>query len=103
MPQAGQIQESLDLPKHKLKQDVSTKWNSTLYMVESILKQKMALAAYAAENSIAQLTPTQLELTKRIVVVLYPVEEITQSIFKETAVLFVVIPNIQVLLWSWEK
>ena len=71
------IQENLDLPKHKLKQDVSTRWNSTLYMVESILEQKMALAAYAAENSIVQLTPTQLELAKRIVVVLSPVEEIT--------------------------
>ena len=97
------IQENLDLPKHKLKQDVSTRWNSTLYMVESILEQKMALAAYAAENSIVQLTPTQLELAKRIVVVLSPVEEITQSISKETAALSVVIPNIRVLLRSWEK
>ena len=89
--------------KHKLKQDVSTRWNSTLYMVESILEQKMALAAYAAENSIAQFTPTQLELAKRIVVVLSPVEEITQSISKETATLSVVIPNIRVLLRAWEK
>ena len=97
------IQENLDLPKHKLKQDVSTRWNSTLYMVESILEQKMALAAYAAENSIVQLTPTQLELAKTIVVVLSPVEEITQSISKETAALSVVIPNIRVLLRSWEK
>ena len=97
------IQENLDLPKHKLKQDVSTRWNSTLYKVESILEQKMALAAYAVENSIVQYTPTQLELAKRIVVVLSPVEEITQSISKETAVLSVVIPNIRVLLQSWKK
>jgi len=29
-------------------------------MAESVLKQKMALAAYAAENNIQQLTPNQL-------------------------------------------
>ena len=73
------------------------------YMVESVLEQKMVLAAYSTENSIAQLTPTQLELAKRIVLVLSPVEEITQSISKETATLSVVIPNIHVLLRSWEK
>ena len=72
-------------------------------MVESILEQKMALAAYAAENSIVQLIPTQLEFAKRIVIVPSPVEETTQSISKETAALSVVIPNIQVLLRSWEK
>ena len=98
-----QIQENLDLSKHKLIQDVSTRWNSTLYMVESILEQKMALAAYAAENNIAQLTPMQLEIARRMVLVLSPVEEITQSISKETATLSVVIPNIRVLLRSWEK
>ena len=70
---------------------------------ESILEQKMALAAYSTENSIAQLTPVQLELAKRIVLVLSPVEEVTKSISKETATLSVVIPNIRALLWSWEK
>ena len=63
----------------------------------------MALAAYAAENSIVQLTATQLEPAKRIVVVLSPVEEITQLISKETAALSVVILNMRVLLRSWEK
>ena len=63
----------------------------------------MALAAYAAENNIAQLTPMQLEIARRMVFVLSPVEEITQSISKETATLSVVIPNIRVLLRSWEK
>ena len=99
----AQIQDNLNLPKHKLKQDVSTRWNSALYMVESILEQKMALAAYAVENNITQLTPTQLEIAKRMVLVLTPVEEITQSISKETATLSVVIPNIRALLRTWEK
>ena len=99
----AQIQENLDLPKHTLKQDVSTRWNSTLYMVEFILEQKMALAAYAAENNIQQLTPSQLEIARKMALVLSPVEEVTKSIGKETATLSVVIPYIRVLLRSWEK
>ena len=63
----------------------------------------MALAAYTAENNMAQLTPMQLEIARRMVLVLSPVEEITQSISKETATLSVVIPNIRVLLRSWEN
>lgn len=62
------IQESLNIPRHKLKQDVSTRWNSTLYMFQSILEQKMALAAYCAENdSIQQLSTYQLGLVKKCV------------------------------------
>ena len=44
-------------------------------MVESILEQKMALAACSTENSIAQLTPAQLEFAKRIELLLSPVED----------------------------
>ena len=60
-------------------------------------------AAYAAENSIVQHTPTQLKLANRIIELLSPVKEITQSISKGTAALSVVILNIRVLLQSWEK
>ena len=72
------IQENLQLPKHKLKQDVVTRWNSTLHMLESILEQ-MALAAYAANNNVQHLTAKQLEMTRRMVLVLCPVEEITNG------------------------
>ena len=37
-----------DRPKN-LQQDVSTCWNSTFYMMESLLEQKRALAIYAAD------------------------------------------------------
>ena len=43
------IQDRLQLKQHRLKQDVSTRWNSTLYMLQVILEQKMALAACATE------------------------------------------------------
>ena len=75
------IQESLNIPQHKLIQDVSTRWNSTYHMMKSIQEQKMALAAYAAENSsIQQLSSHQLDLLKKCIEVLGPIEEITRSI-----------------------
>lgn len=47
-----QIQERLELPCHCLKQDEPTRWNSSLYMLQTILEQKMALAAYSSEHGI---------------------------------------------------
>ena len=87
-------------PKHKLKQDFVTRWNSTLYTLESNLEQKMVLAAYAADNNIQHLTANQLEMAARTVLVLSPAEEMTQAVSKETATL---IPHIRVLLRSWER
>ena len=52
---------------------------------------------------ISQLTATQLEIAKKMVLVLSSVKGITNSISKEISMLSVVIPNIQVLLRSWEK
>ena len=62
----------------------------------------MALAAYAADN-IQHLTVNQLEMARRMVLLLSRVEEITQAISKETATLSFVIPDIRVLLRSWER
>ena len=98
------IQESLNVPQHKLKSDVVTRWNSTLYMFESVLEQKTALAAYCAETgSIQQLTPHQLELMKKCVDVLSPVEEITRSISADLASISIVIPYIRILTRTLEK
>ena len=36
-----EICECLGIDKHKLQQDEPTRWNSTLYMLESVHKQKM--------------------------------------------------------------
>ena len=54
-------------------------------MMKSIQEQKMALAAYAAEsNSIQQLSSHQLDLLKKCIEVLSPIEEITRSIYLQT-------------------
>ena len=52
-------------------------------MIQSILEQKMALAAYTAENDILQpppLTTNQLEIVQKMMLVLSPIEEITRAI-----------------------
>jgi len=36
----------------------------------------MALAAYATEYAIPQLTPNQLDLTSKVIAALHPIEEI---------------------------
>ena len=58
-----EIHECLDIPKHKLQQDDQTRWNSTLFMLDSIYEQKMVLAAYATEHGgITMLNNHQLEI-----------------------------------------
>jgi len=74
-----EIQQNLGLPQHRLEQDEPTWWNSTLYMLQSITEQKMALAAYSSEFGLTQLSSYQLELVNRITAALTPVEEITKS------------------------
>ena len=93
--QLKEIQESLRLPTHRLKQDEPTRWNSTQYMLQSILEQKMALGAYATEHSITQLTSNQLDLITKTVKVLSPIEEITNSISTDEASASVIIPFIR--------
>ena len=41
-----EIQDNLQLQKHHLKQDEPTRWNSTPYMLQVLIEQKMALATY---------------------------------------------------------
>ncbi len=44
------IQRDLKMPTKRLHQDVATRWNSTFYMVESLLEQKRPISAYGADH-----------------------------------------------------
>lgn len=92
-----EIQGNLSIPEHRLKQDVVTRWNSTLYMLKSVQEQKMALAAYSVENNIPQLTSNQLDLVNKLITLLTPVEEITQSISSDDSSASVIIPFVRAL------
>ena len=64
----------------------------------------MALAAYCAETgSIQQLTPHQLELMRKCVDILSPIEEITRSISADLASISIVIPYVRILTRTLEK
>ena len=94
------IQLDLGLPQYCFKQDVAIRWNSTLYMLQSILSQKVALAAYSTEkDEIQHLSSHQLEIIQKVITVLKPVEDITQSISSEKAI---IIPYIRAPR-SWEN
>ena len=91
------------MPQLCLKQDIVTRWNSTLYMLQSIIAQKVALAAYTTENDdIPQLSSHQLEIIDKVIMVLQPVEDITKSISSEKASVSVIIPFVRALR-SWEN
>lgn len=88
------IQSSLGIPQHRLQQDVTTRWNSSLYMLQSILEQKVALAAYAAECSdIPQLSPHQFNIIEKTIAVLSPIESITKSVSSQDASVSIIIPG----------
>lgn len=44
------LQEENNLPKHKLIQNVPTRWNSTYHMLERMFEQKKAIVMYVLDN-----------------------------------------------------
>lgn len=74
---------------------VQTRWNSSLYMLQSLLQQKRALSVFAAERTLpATLTAHQWELMNKTADVLSPFEELTRDVSRETATAADVIPAI---------
>ncbi|KAI7814064.1 putative zinc finger BED domain-containing protein 4-like [Triplophysa rosa] len=92
------IQRELHLPVKRLQQDVKTRWNSTFYMIQSMLEQKRALSAFAADHELpATLTANQWGLLEKTVIVLSPFEELTRAINSSQSSTADVIPAIVVL------
>ena len=75
------IQEHSGVPQHCLQEDVHTRWNSSLYMVKSVIEQEVSLAAYAMETEITSYTVTYpTGLSRKVVATLSPIEELAKSI-----------------------
>lgn len=84
------IQMDLKMDVKRLQQDVQTRWNRSLYMLQSLLQQKRALSVFAAERTLPAALPAhQWELMNKTAEVLCP--------FQETATAADVIPAITVL------
>ena len=72
-------------------------------MIQSVVEQKMAIAAYGADGSIPVLTASQLDIATKVINILTPIEEITRNISAETASISQVIPLVRALTKVLEK
>lgn len=70
-------------------------------MLQSISEQKVALAAEYSD--ILQLSAHQLSIIEKIISVLKPIEDTTQSISSDKASVSLIIPFIRALRKSWES
>lgn len=92
------LQKQLGMKEARLQQDVPTRWNSTFYIMQSLMEQKRALAAYAVDFELpAFLTPHQWALIENMVTILSPCEQLTKDISSASATAADVIPSIQAL------
>ncbi|KAI2645826.1 Zinc finger BED domain-containing protein 4 [Labeo rohita] len=80
------IQGQLSQPIKRLQQDVQTRWNSTYYMLQSLIEQKRVLGVYVSEHEL----PT--------VAILAPFEELTKKVSSYDTLASDVIPAVTVLV-----
>ena len=71
----NEIRRKLKLPEHHLEQDEPTRWNLSLYMLQSVMEQKMALAAYGSDRSTTVLTSMQLDIATKVISILSPMKK----------------------------
>lgn len=92
------LQEKLNQPKLKMIQECVTRWNSTLYMLERVLKNKDSLCLYASTNNkISQLTSEEWITVEKLITLLRPFEEITKELSAANISISSVIPLLATL------
>lgn len=99
------IQEELQLPIKRLKQDIPTRWNSTFYLLERLSEQKRAISLYCVdvESKLVNLNQNQWNLIENCVSVLKPFEEVTQKMSYADSIISEVIPTVNMLLHYLKK
>ncbi|XP_040065055.1 zinc finger BED domain-containing protein 4-like [Ixodes scapularis] len=103
MSKLAEIQRRQNLPQHQLLQDVPTRWNSTLYMVERLCEQRRAVTEFFEDSSKHHLTPEQWMLLKTLITVLRPFEEATRLVCMDDATLGQVLPLLKFIERSLER
>ncbi|XP_025752745.1 zinc finger BED domain-containing protein 4-like [Oreochromis niloticus] len=92
------IQLQINHPVKQLQQGVQTRWNSTFYMIQSLIEQKRALGIFVSEYGLPDtLTAHQWTLLEKVISVLGPFEELTRKVSSSDAMAADVIPAVTVL------
>ncbi|KAL1268495.1 hypothetical protein QQF64_033858 [Cirrhinus molitorella] len=83
-------QELLQLPNHKLIQDISTRWNSSYNMIERYLEQHTAVFSAITEktlkkNVIVILSENDVRLAENVITVLKPLKTVTTLMCTESS------------------
>ncbi|XP_012565554.2 zinc finger BED domain-containing protein 4-like [Hydra vulgaris] len=92
------IQEQLGTNKHRLIQDITTRWNSSYDMIERMLDQKVPLATYIADHPTqSTLNSFQWDLLDKVLHILEPFKTLTINFSKHESYLSDVIPSIMAL------
>ena len=96
--QLEDVQIELGMKIKRFQQDVQTRWNSTYYMMQSLLEQRRALAMYATDYDLpATLTLSQWGVMENMLSILAPFEEMTRDISSAAACVSTVIPSVLAL------
>lgn len=92
------IQRDLGLPEHGMIQSVSTRWNSTLHMLQRMMEQRRALSLYCGEyGGFTMPTAHQWDLVSSLIEILVPIEEVTLQVSHSDSSASCIIPCIAVL------
>nr|XP_012217189.1 PREDICTED: zinc finger BED domain-containing protein 1-like [Linepithema humile] len=92
----------------KFIQDVSTQWNSTLYMLERflVLKEYVYLVTLKCRNIPEMLTRDEIQLLKNLVCLLTPIERVIREIsgdtYPTTSLIIPIIHCMEEAIHSWE-
>lgn len=99
-----EIQKQLDLPQHKLLQNVITRWNSTYYMLERVLEQKQALVMYSSDcTTFTVPSSVQWQLMSKVIALLAPMEELTRQVCLGNSCASIIIPAVSTLIRCYTK
>ncbi|KAI4455847.1 zinc finger bed domain-containing protein 4 [Holotrichia oblita] len=93
------LQKELSLPQHQLVQDVSTRWNSSYYMLSRLLEQKRVVSLYLTETTVnfENLSSTEWNILEKYIPLLKPFEEVTKIISSNFSSISEIIPHLKTL------